>query len=170
MALLGHAEPKVRIAALSVCNRYWDCSLDPRFLATCRAIAATDGDDGVRGAAVDAIGATLAGTRDASASRFLADIATDDRVSDVVRERAYFALRAIQFGFSEQDLAARARGLVRELVRRVPPGDEARFTKAAALRARLPLAFDAVPFSERIDWAFVRQFAGEAQSQTRERR
>ena len=158
LANLSHMDKNVRIAAISICCRHWDCSRDADFLNACRTIAATDPDGSVRGEAIDAIGEALEGSQDASVSRFLADLAADADAADDVRRRAYLALRAIQVGLTEQEIARRAAVLMKLALRKLPLGiTEEEAKKAALCGGRFPEGvWDS---AEEIDWNFVGRFA-----------
>jgi hypothetical protein len=103
IAHLSHVDSQVRMAAINICDLFWDCSTDGAFVEACRAIAMTDPDEFVRSLAIGAFGKAFQSSRDPVASQFLAGVVKASETSARVRMAAYWALREVQIGSTLQD-------------------------------------------------------------------
>lgn len=148
----------IRIAAINIYGSLWNGSTDPAFVNACRQIAATDPDNSVRAHAISAFGQALRSSHDAVASRFLADVAKDCNSSEAVRIAAYWALREIQLGLTEEELIMRMIPLMKEALRRLPIGMTEQEVKHTILGAgRFPETL--WHSADQIDWDFVDRYA-----------
>lgn len=119
---LFHPDRNVRIAAINICSSYWDCLADSEFVADCRRLAEADLDEIVREHAICALGGALRGSKDPSASQFLANVVKSRKDSEDLRRAAYWALREIQFGLTEEDNVRRTISLMKLMLHKHPRG------------------------------------------------
>lgn len=149
---------KVQAAAISICQFTWRCLADARFVDACRELAATAANDRVRAGALSAFGEALRSSQDASESRFLAGIVTDVRNSKYVRMAAYWALREVQFGRTEEDSVKQMVIDAKEALATLPTGLTEEDAKRIVLcRGRYPESLWET--ADSIDSDFVNKFA-----------
>ena len=160
LGLLFDADRNVRIAAINVCDSYWKCSSDIEFVTACRKIAALDNDDSVRAHAIRSLGTALRSSKERLTSGFLANLVTDEDSSDEVRKAAYWALREIQFGLTEEDVVKRSISLMRLAMRSLSTEMTEDDVKAVMLcNGRFPET--TWGSADQIDWDFVKEHASE---------
>ena len=150
-------ERDVRIAAIHICQSTWQCSTDSRFLDSCRRLANTDPDDLVREHAASSLGMALCASQDRSTSQFLAALAKNGVTPQHVRMAAYWALREVQLGLTEEDLVRRSAALMKIAMRRLPTGISEEDAKRTAL-CDGRFADGVWDTAEQIDWNFVDKF------------
>lgn len=158
MAHLFDADRNLRIAAIDICHSVWNCSANVGFLNACQDVAAADPDDSVRTHALEIFGAALESSQDPSACQFLADLAKDGTNPEEVRRAAYWALREVQLGLTEEDNIKRLASAMKLALRRAPMGMAEQEVKRAVLcNGYFPEAvWDC---ADEIDWDFVDRYA-----------
>jgi hypothetical protein len=158
---LSNPDSNVRIAAIHVCDSHWNCSADATFLDACRKLATTDPHDAVRAHAIASLGKAMRSSQDFSTSRFLADLVKNPDSSEDVRKEAYWALREVQLGLTEEDAVKRTIALLRLAYHELPiHGTEEDMRKVILGSGRYPqIDWDSV---DQIDWDFVNRFASPA--------
>ena len=108
--------------------------------------------------AIDAFGRSFQTTQDASASQFVADLVKDSKSSEEVRRAAYWALRQIQLGLTDEEIVRRLVPLAKEVLRKNPAGaTEEQFKQTLLCGGRFPE--NVWNTSEQIDWDFVDRHA-----------
>lgn len=158
MAYLNDEDPNVRIAAIRLCDRIWNCSDDPHFLDACRTIAAADPVVSVCVHAIDTLGRAFRATKNPGLSTYLVSIVKDDTRPDRVRKAAYFALREVQIGLTEMEMVIRQIATTKSALRELPTAvNEERAKRALLCGGRLPE--DLWDSADQIDWSFVDTFA-----------
>ncbi len=149
---------KVRIAAIHVCQSAWQGSADRRFVDACRQLAGNDPNDLVRQVAIHSFGEALRSSKDVSACRFLAAIVNSALNSEQVRRAAYFALREVHLGLTEEDFVRSNAALMKEALHELPLGmSEEEVKRVVLCGGRFP--GNVWDTAEKIDWDFVEQFA-----------
>jgi hypothetical protein len=141
LALLQHVNPEVREAAILECAYRWKDSLTEEFAKKLTDLMSHDQSEGIRIMAVNAFGGFYRATRDAAASRVLADIVMNDNHSGFMRFSAYLALCEIDRGIKMQDYADRLAFLKHEM-----RGEDVLTDKAFG------------DYQDRIDWDLVNRF------------
>lgn len=160
LAHLFSADRNVRIASIHICDQVWECSSDTEFVNACQRIAATDADDSVRVHAIEAFGRAFQSSQDPAASEFLAGIVRNRNSSEEVRKTAYWALREVQMGLSEEDTVKRTISLMKVAIRKLPMGvTETQVKQLLLCGGRFPEStWDS---ADQIDWGFVNRFGEE---------
>src|SRR5262245_14773018 len=163
MARLLDPASSIRIAAINICDVVWHCLGEPVFVNTCRTIAAADPDDSVRVHAIGAFGRALRSSQDHPSSQFLANLVRNKESSEEVRMAAYWALREVQLGLTDEDCTGRSISLIKLASRRLQKGITPEQHKRLLLGgAGFPKAgWDSV---DQIDWDFVDRYASEGVS------
>jgi hypothetical protein len=158
LANLFHADSNVRTAAIHICDSFWNYGQDIKFVNACRKIAAADPVETVRAHAILSFGKAYQSSKDLSASQFLADIVMDNGNSFGLRMAAYWALREIQIGLTEEDTVKRAFSLIKLGVRKLAMGlsEEDAKTKLLGAGDFPRIDWDSV---DQIDFDFVIRFA-----------
>jgi hypothetical protein len=156
LAHLFDTDSNVRIAAINICDRLWNCSADQEFVVACRRIADADIDDSVRVHAVSKLGKTLQSSKDRSTSLFLAQIVKSANISEDLRRAAYWALREVQFGLTEEDNVKRTISLIKMVLRKKPKGMSEEQVKNSLFGGG---QFSNIDWNtaDQIDWGFVNQ-------------
>lgn len=163
LAHLAHPDPKVRAAAIKICDFTWRCSADIDFVTACRNLAASDPADLVRVSAISSFGKALGSSQDRSASQFLADMVIDPKSPEQVQQAAYWALREIQFGFTPEDFVKRSITPLKNVAaKKAMSTTEIENIKQAMLCGTVfPESFWDSP--DQIDWKFVARYASRTQ-------
>ena len=158
MAHLFDADHNVRKAAFYICDSVWKCSADIDFVNACRIIGVTDPDESVRVHAIGSYGKALQSSQDPAASQFLADLVKDRRISSGVREAAYWALREIQLGLTEEDNVTQLASLLKIALSKMSMNMTEEQVKTTLLsHGRYPESiWDS---ADKIDWSFVEKYA-----------
>ncbi len=169
---LTTADHAVRLAAIMVCEVTWKCGCDPRVLEACRELAVSDADAPIRFCAIDVFGRGLSGSKSPAASGFLADIIVRPATSNELRLCAYWALREVQFGASDESFDQFLKGTmsaIKSILRTHPERSSREFLKRCSEeKTREAIApHDCFPegfweSAEEIDWDFVARFATRA--------
>ncbi|MFL5245219.1 MAG: HEAT repeat domain-containing protein, partial [Gemmataceae bacterium] len=149
--------PTVRKAAIGICDIHWNCSSDMGFINACRELAGSDPDQSVRADAIRSLGKALESSRDPSASHFLANVVKDGDKSQEERAAAYWALREIHLGLTEQDNVKRSISLMKLALPRLEMGMTEEEVKQTLL-GRGQFAYIDWDSVDLIDWDFVNQF------------
>jgi hypothetical protein len=130
----------------------------PSFIAACQTLALTDPDDSVRTEAIASFGKAHESTRDPFASQFLASISKNTGNTQNVRAAAYWALRVIQMGVTEEDLVKGAIRLVKLAASRMPTKIDEKISREILLAdGRFPTTLWNT--ADEIDWDYVNQYA-----------
>jgi hypothetical protein len=158
---LSNPDSHVRIAAISVCDLLWNCSVDAAFVDACRTMARTDPDDSVRIHAIEAYGKALQSSQDRAASQFLADLVKARMNSEQVRMAAYWALREIQMGSTDHDVIKRAISLLKLGSRQLPTAKTEEQLKHELCADGHHVAGVNWDFADQIDWDFVNRYASQ---------
>jgi hypothetical protein len=155
---LFNPDSNVRIAAINICASRWECSGDAEFVNACRTLAAVDIDTSVRAHAISALGEAFRETRDSSISQFLADTITLHKKADELGTAAYWALREVQVGLTEEDLIKRSIAFMKDVIRKARVhGIESQVRDLLVHPANLKE--ELWNSAEQIDWDFVDRYS-----------
>ena len=124
---------------------------------SCRRLANTDPDDLLREHAASSLGTARCASQDRSTSQFLAALAKNGVTPQHVRMAAYWALREVQLGLTEEDLVRRSAALMKILMCILPTGISEEDAKRTAL-CDGRFADGVWDTAEQIDWNFVDKF------------
>ena len=157
-AHLQNADPTVRLAAITVYGSVWADKSDSEFFVTSQRMAVEDPDPQVRAGAIGPLGAVFRSTQDASVSRFLADLARDDRNTDSIKISAYWALREVQFGLTDEELIKRGAQLAKASIHRLAPNLDEERVREAWDRSLISVGSSWAHVDD-VDWDLVRRWA-----------
>ena len=152
-------EPNIQIAAINICDTFWNCSSSATFTDACRTLAATDPDDAVRIHAIEKYGKAFQSSHSPSASQFLADLICDKKNSEEVLQSAYWALRQVQLGLTEEDVVKRSICLAKSLVRKAQNATISEDQLKTTFLCGGRFSDTVWDFADQIDWEFVQQHA-----------
>lgn len=153
IAHLNDRDSRVRIASLHICRTVWNCISDDDYLDACRRMAEGDPVDEVRVHAIGLYANGLRGTRDRDAKRLLALLVQDQDNSDATRLEAYWGLREVEFGLTEEDVVNRTFSLMkRVLSKKFLPDEEQVMHEVSATASQIGIDLESV---DSIDWEFV---------------